>query len=91
MGGRVIFELLACKPPLPSLISNGTSHAGKFVRLNINDGIIALPDCADGPGSSCPLAEFAERTKRRGEEVGGFKELCRLEGDAVEGITFLHQ
>jgi acid phosphatase len=88
MGGRIIFELLSCN----------TEEVGKtkqkFIRININDGITALPDCHSGPGESCPLELFAERMKRRGEEVGGFAEVCGMEkddGEGEEGITFLHQ
>ena len=79
MGGRIIFELLSC------------DDGEKYVRLNINDGITAIPDCESGPGKSCPLAEFATRTKRKGEEVGDFKELCGLDEGAAERITFLRQ
>ncbi|KAF1851927.1 phosphoglycerate mutase-like protein [Cucurbitaria berberidis CBS 394.84] len=82
MGGRVIFELLNC---------NQTSSPGKFVRLNINDGITAVPGCDNGPGNSCPLAQFAARTKKKGEEVGDFRELCGLDENAAGRITFLHQ
>ncbi|EOA90950.1 uncharacterized protein SETTUDRAFT_158436 [Exserohilum turcica Et28A] len=86
MGGRVIFELLSCS-------SNGAAQdaPAKFIRLNINDGITALPDCNSGPGKGCPLADFAARTKRKGEEVEDFKELCGLPEDAAGRITFLSQ
>jgi hypothetical protein len=84
MGGRIIFELLSCS-------TEKSSQDEKFVRLNINDGITAIPDCDNGPGKSCPLAEFVARTKRKGEEVGDFRELCGLSADAAERITFLRQ
>ena len=84
MGGRIIFELLSCKVDKPS-------KAEKFVRLNINDGITALPDCQSGPGKSCPLEQFAARTKRKGDEVGDFREVCGLDEGKAERITFLHQ
>ena len=84
MGGRVIFELLSCS-------TDTQATPEKFVRLNINDGITAIPDCDSGPGKSCPLAEFAARTKKKGEEVGDFRELCGLDEDAAERITFLDQ
>ena len=65
---------------------------GTFVRININDGVVALPGCSNsGPGSSCPLDEFLAHVRRRGEEVGDFKELCGLGPDAPGRITFLHQ
>lgn len=84
MGGRIIFELLSCK-------TKRESSPEKFVRLNINDGITAIPGCDSGPGKSCPLADFAKRTKKKGEEAGNFNELCGLDDDAAECITFLHQ
>ncbi|KAF9698195.1 hypothetical protein EKO04_003905 [Ascochyta lentis] len=85
MGGRVVFEVLACTA------DDLGSRANKFVRLNINDGITALPDCQSGPGKSCPLGEFAARTARKGGQAGGFKEVCGLDGGAAERITFLRQ
>lgn len=85
MGGRTIFELLSCKS------SDGTTDPRKYVRININDGITAIPSCDSGPGRSCPLEEFAARTKRKGEEVGDFREKCGLGEDAADRITFLRQ
>lgn len=84
MGGRIIFELLSCK-------THDRTSSENFVRLNINDGITTIPGCSNGPGKSCPLAEFAARTRKKGEEVGDFKTLCGLDDNAAEKITFLHQ
>ncbi|KAF2847723.1 phosphoglycerate mutase-like protein [Plenodomus tracheiphilus IPT5] len=84
MSGRIIFELLSCATDRPAGVA-------KFVRLNINDGITALPDCNNGPGKSCPLEQFAARTKNRGLEVGDFKEVCELDENAADRIMFLHQ
>jgi acid phosphatase len=84
MGGRIIFELLSCK-------SNAASIPEKSVRVNINDGITAIPRCKSGPGQSCPLLDFAARTRRKGEEVGDFRALCGLDQNAADRITFLHQ
>ena len=95
MGGRIIFEVLACNKsnaePQRGEEQNEPRFHDRFVRLNINDGVTALPDCADGPGGSCPLALFVERTKRRGEEGGNFKEVCGLEEGVAGGISFLRQ
>lgn len=95
MGGRIILEVLSCKANRSSSERGEPQEkAGlddRFVRLNVNDGITPLPDCADGPGQSCPLAHFVARTKRRGGEVGNFKEVCRLEEGDAEAISFLKQ
>ncbi|KAH6618457.1 3-phytase B precursor [Boeremia exigua] len=105
MGGRVILEVLECGDTAINL-DNGErrdadsrdeqSTLNKFVRLNINDGITAFPDCRSGPGSSCPLAQFLARTNRKSREAGRFAEICEMAEGSGEvngegGITFLHQ
>lgn len=85
MGGRTIFELLSCQTPEDS------QNPTKYVRVNINDGITALPGCQSGPGGSCPLEEFAERTVRKGQEVGDFGDRCGLSKDVPHYLTFLRQ
>jgi acid phosphatase len=87
LGGRTILEVLSCgaKP------YTSTTDKSKFVRVIINDGVTALPDCDSGPGRSCSLEEFVERTRRKGVEVGSFRDRCGLGGDKAERITFLHQ
>ncbi|KAF2263405.1 phosphoglycerate mutase-like protein [Lojkania enalia] len=87
MGGRIIFELLSCK----SDDAQSKQSREQYIRININDGITAIPECNSGPGKSCPLADFAARTKRKGEEAGDFREKCALSEDAADRITFLHQ
>ena len=104
MGGRVIFERLSCRAPTsPSLDNNRQAQypfdtgeefmqpTSKFVRININDGIVALPTCFSGPGSSCPLDQFLELVRTRGTQIGDFREICGLGPDAAARITFLHQ
>lgn len=100
MGGRVIFERLSCSAPqrcwdnapfYPNHIYCEEERDDVYVRVNVNDGIVALPGCSDGPGRSCELGRFMERVKRRGEELGDFRKVCGLPEDAPNSITFLHQ
>lgn len=101
MGGRIIFERLACLAEqkcwnraeygYPNHVYCEPLHNDYFVRIIVNDGIVALPDCDSGPGRSCPLEDFLARVKRRGEEVGDFKKVCGLPNSAKGGIGFLHQ
>ena len=86
MGGRTILEVVSC-----SMGTDLQRDHSKFVRLNINDGIVPIPGCENGPGRSCPLDQFAARVKDRGEEVGDFRTICGLKEDAPDRITFLHQ
>jgi acid phosphatase len=62
-----------------------------YVRVNVNDGIVPLPGCDSGPGSSCPLKEFLKRVRKRGEETEEFGKICGLAEGVPERITFLHQ
>lgn len=90
MGARIIFERLACrKSTSPS--QEEESPSGAFIRININDGIVALPGCDSGPGHSCPLSEFQAHVARRGTELGDFRQKCGLSDDMPDRITFLHQ
>jgi acid phosphatase len=84
MGGRIIFERLAC--------SKAFGGPEEFhVRVNVNDGIVKIPHCSTGPGSSCPLEQFIDLVSRRGEESGDFRKKCGLSKDSPDRISFLHQ
>ena len=100
MGGRILFERLACPAPescwahnemYPHMIYCDPPSEDHFVRLVVNDGVVAVPGCEAGPGRSCGLADWVERVRVRGEEVGDFGEVCGLREGSKEGISFLHQ
>ena len=91
MGGRVILELPSCVATDERLVSGWKQQGREFVRINVNDGIVALLGCEEGPGRNCRLKDFLAYVKRRGEEVGVFGEVCELGDGAAESITFLHQ
>lgn len=104
MGGRVIFERLSCQSRTPPSLDDKRQDqhpfktgeeirqpTNEFVRININDGIVALPTCSSGPGSSCPLDQFLGLVRARGTQIGDFREICGLGSDAAARITFLHQ
>ena len=94
MGGRVIFERLVCPSSPSSSSPSAKDHQAEgdvYVRINVNDGIVAHPACASGPGRSCPLGEFLRLVRARGEQAGDFRTVCGLGEDAPARITFLHQ
>ncbi|THW89001.1 phosphoglycerate mutase-like protein [Aureobasidium pullulans] len=99
MGGRVIFERLACPqiychsnaPLYPNHIYCDPPKDEPYIRVIINDGVVAIPDCQDGPGKSCALASFERKVMLRGWEVGDFGKTCGLEEGAADKVTFLHQ
>ncbi|KAI9891870.1 MAG: acid phosphatase pho5 [Vezdaea aestivalis] len=85
MGARIIFERLSCKA------EDKKSESQDFVRINVNDGIVAMPTCHNGPGGSCPLGEFSKFVDARGVVAQDFRQICGLGPDAAAKITFLHQ
>ncbi|KAG8631647.1 hypothetical protein KVT40_000787 [Elsinoe batatas] len=100
MGGRVILERLACPAPqncwsnepyYPNHVYCDPPRDDYFVRINVNDAIVALPDCQYGPGGSCPLDKFVDHVRMRRRHAEDFRELCGLSEDAPAKISFLKQ
>ncbi|KAF2434710.1 phosphoglycerate mutase-like protein [Tothia fuscella] len=93
MMGRVIFERIHCpnKSQRKDELQARDQGDTYFVRINVNDGIVAIPGCEGGPGKSCPLDEFVMRIRKNQQEGGDFREVCGLGSDAPDRITFLHQ
>ncbi|KAH3688891.1 hypothetical protein WICPIJ_000136 [Wickerhamomyces pijperi] len=48
MGARLVHEKLECT-------NYATNATESFVRVLLNDAVIPVPGCQDGPGFSCPL------------------------------------
>ncbi|KXL51435.1 hypothetical protein M433DRAFT_83301 [Acidomyces richmondensis BFW] len=99
MGGRMIFERLVCTTqtcwdhsqygyPNHRYCEEPTSRV--YVRVNVNDGIVRIPRCANGPGESCAIGEFLERVMRRAKVAGDFRKVCGLSEDAAKSPSFLH-
>ncbi|KAF2157064.1 phosphoglycerate mutase-like protein [Myriangium duriaei CBS 260.36] len=99
MGGRVVLERLACRaqecwsnaPFYPNHVYCTEEREERYVRIGINDGVVPVPGCQDGPGGSCALGEFGEYVARRGREVGDFRTVCGLSEEARNRISFLKQ
>lgn len=83
MGGRIIFELLHCN-------RIADVQDGMFVRININDGVVPIPDCNVG-AQLCPLHVFNKRLSEYQHEAGDFRDVCGLGDDMPGSISFLHQ
>jgi acid phosphatase len=84
MGGRVIFERIRCP-------QHETSQSSTiFVRVNVNDGIVAIPDC-DVREGLCPLDEFVALLRRYEQQTGDFRTVCNVPDHLPDHITFLHQ
>ncbi|PNS14048.1 Acid phosphatase PHO1 [Sphaceloma murrayae] len=100
MGGRIILERLACPAPqncwsnepyYPNHVYCDPVRDEYFVRINVNDGIVAMRDCRSGPGDSCPLETFTNHVKMRGRHNDNFRDICGLSEKAPTRISFLKQ
>lgn len=82
MGARITLERMTCASSNPD--------GEVFIRVNVNDRIVPLPFCQDGPGRSCNLFSFEDYVAQRGYELGPYGDACGLKGHR-DRITFLHQ
>lgn len=100
MGANIIFERIAClapencwssSPMYPNHVYCEPANEEHFIRIKVNEGVVALPGCNSGIGQTCPLQDFLDRVTRRGEELDSFADLCGLSDDRPKRIEFLHQ
>ncbi|EGP87067.1 uncharacterized protein MYCGRDRAFT_109391 [Zymoseptoria tritici IPO323] len=100
MHGRIALERMTCtalktcfaNPLYPNHVycdENEEEEYQTYVRIDVNDAIVPLPGCADGPGGSCPLHNFEKRVEKSGRETKSFAEMCGT--GASGGVEFLHQ
>ncbi|KAH7109103.1 histidine phosphatase superfamily [Dendryphion nanum] len=68
---NIAIERMACDSP--------GYDAGDYVRVLVNRNPQQIPDCADGPGDSCPKTRFQEYVQQRGILFGGYTEKCQPE------------
>ncbi|KAI5966883.1 uncharacterized protein KGF55_000292 [Candida pseudojiufengensis] len=58
-----------------------------YVRYIINDAVVPIQTCADGPGFSCKLSEFEEYINGRIGDIN-FSEQCGLNSSVPQNLTF---
>lgn len=44
----------------------------------MNNAVVPLPTCQNGPGKSCGLTDFATYVQKRGEVLGDFDKRCNV-------------
>ncbi|KAF7295439.1 Phosphoglycerate mutase-like protein [Mycena indigotica] len=97
--GYVALERLACSPTQDITEVNHIAGASPqnistraFVRIRVNNAPVAIPGCATGPGSTCPLDHFTTYIhKTRADVAGDFVERCGLKAiaNATGEMAFL--
>ncbi|KAJ6073322.1 hypothetical protein N7467_011407 [Penicillium canescens] len=73
MRGTVAFEVMDCEPESKSSSSNET-----YIRILFNDAVYPIASCRSGPGSSCPLSEYASIIRKKLNGAGNFQYYCNI-------------
>lgn len=82
MGGRMILE---------RFVRHEQREKEFFVRLIINDAVVAIPGCDNGPASSCPLPSFLNIMRTRLAWIQDFTKACGSPPGAPNDVKFLRQ
>lgn len=74
-------------------VDSGQARNETFVRIRLNEAVYAVPSCQDGPGKSCPVAEYAKYVSDKLEANGDFATICNATDPATPaealGASFL--
>lgn len=80
------FKISQIVPMLGNLILERITCDGEvYVRLNLNDAYVPIPDCQSGPGKSCPLNEYE---KYIDVHYRSFSEECGTKDGKSKYLTF---
>lgn len=71
MRGTVAFEVLDCP-------ASWSKTDNKYIRILLNDAVYPLPNCRNGPGSSCLLSEYASYIHKKNAAAGELKDYCNV-------------
>ncbi|ODV97865.1 hypothetical protein PACTADRAFT_31291 [Pachysolen tannophilus NRRL Y-2460] len=74
MGAKVVVERLKCS-------TDGKAYA----RIILNDSVIPLANCSDGPGFSCEVNDYHERIIR-GLKGTTYTEVCQIDEDLPQSL-----
>ncbi|OAL24112.1 hypothetical protein AYO20_10724 [Fonsecaea nubica] len=72
MRGTVGFERLTCT----AASEKNNQSASQFLRVILNDVVYPVVGCDSGPGSSCPLAQYADLVAQKQTQAGTFVDAC---------------
>ncbi|KAH9240726.1 hypothetical protein K456DRAFT_45901 [Colletotrichum gloeosporioides 23] len=64
---------------------------GEYYRVLVNSSPQPLPDCADGPGTTCSRSGFETYIQDRVERFTGFSEKCGVEYDNSTDVMSIYQ
>ncbi|KAI0512802.1 histidine acid phosphatase [Xylaria bambusicola] len=63
---------------------------GEYYRVLVNSAPQPLPDCADGPGTSCSRAGFEQYIQDRVDMFHGFSEQCGVDYDNSTDVLSIY-
>ncbi|ORY55618.1 phytase B [Pseudomassariella vexata] len=78
MGGRLVMERLSCN-------STAVTPQDTYVRLVLNEAVVPFPDCQEGPGFSCSLANY---TRLLEEKLPDYTTTCGIPEESPQYLKF---
>ncbi|KAK4217437.1 putative histidine acid protein [Rhypophila decipiens] len=63
---------------------------GEYYRVLVNGAPQELPDCADGPGTTCSREGFSSYVQARAGMFGGFSEKCGVDYDNSTDVLTIY-
>ncbi|GMM51568.1 hypothetical protein DASB73_025310 [Starmerella bacillaris] len=64
--------------------ANSTNHTtgieNIYVRVVLNEAVVPLKGCADGPGYSCSLSDFNDYVNARLANIPAYNDICNITG-----------
>lgn len=78
MGGHFVIERLSCN-------ATTTNSKGSYVRMVVNEAVIPLNECSDGPGFSCSLSNY---TTYLGDRLPDYAKTCEVPSDYPQNLEF---
>lgn len=77
MGGLITLERMTCN-------ATAISDEGVFVRAVLNEAVVPFNSCQNGPGYSCPLANYSAII----DTLPSFDETCNIPASYPQSLDF---
>ncbi|OWB80964.1 hypothetical protein B5S32_g5297 [[Candida] boidinii] len=82
MGGRIVIERISSNE------NSDSNKTKKYIRLKINDSVIPIPNCQEGPGYSCPIEKLRKIFNKKLINNENYIEICKIKSNKPQYLSF---
>ncbi|OUM55102.1 hypothetical protein BVG19_g4584 [[Candida] boidinii] len=90
MGGRIVLERIV--PSERSMKEHKDEKddrdTNKYLRLKINDSVIPIPNCQEGPGYSCSIKKLRELISKKSISNVDYVKVCKIKSKKPQYLSF---